>query len=273
MRTTCLALLASLTLAAPAQTGGWRFAWHKGQVLRYRIEHHTIVSEVVGGSKVETTSRLVLTKRWQVMEVDAQGIATLQLSLTAMRNEQTRPDGSTLLFDSDNPDQSTPELREQLAKFINQPLAVLRVDGQGKVIEVKQGSASRYESEPPFVLTLPAAAPEPGQAWERAYKITLDPPLGTGEQYEAVQKYVCTKVEDGAAVMSVTTAVKDPPAGGMEQVPLLPRQVEGTAVFDVRRGRMHSAQLRIDRELKGHQGEGSSYRFQSTYTEQVIEKD
>jgi penicillin-binding protein 2 len=31
------------------------------------------------------------------------------------------------------------------------------------------------------------------------------------------------------------------------------------------------ARLVIDREIQGHQGEGSSYRFHSTYTEQIVD--
>ena len=39
-------------------------------------------------------------------------------------------------------------------------------------------------------------------------------------------------------------------------------------VFDLKSGRLHSASLKVDQEVKGHQGEGSSYHFQSNYSEQ-----
>ena len=48
--------------------------------------------------------------------------------------------GDTLLFDSQNLDKSTPELREQMKKYIGSTLAIVRVDGHGRVHEVKQGS-------------------------------------------------------------------------------------------------------------------------------------
>ena len=38
----------------------------------------------------------------------------------AMRNEQKRANGETLLFDSQDLDKSTPELREQMSKYIGQ---------------------------------------------------------------------------------------------------------------------------------------------------------
>src|SRR5207237_727031 len=151
-RTAMLAVLAACVTASPilAQNSGWRFRWQNGQVLYYRVDHQTTVSETVSGNKVLTGSKLALIKRWDVSAVDAKGVATMKLSVTAMRHEQSRPNGETLLFDSANPDKSTPELREQMSKFIGQTLAVLRVDSLGRVVGVQQGSSAKYEAEPPF---------------------------------------------------------------------------------------------------------------------------
>ena len=166
---------------------------------------------------------------------------------------------------------STPELREQLAKFIGQTLAVLRVDAQGRVVEVKQGIASRYEVEPPFILTLPPSPVALGQSWERNYTIALDPPLGTGTKHAAQQKYVCSKIDAGLATLAVTTSLAKMPDSKAEQLPLLQKMPEGEVVFDLQHGRLHSVRLAIDKQIQGHQGEGSSYRFQSVYTEQFGE--
>jgi hypothetical protein len=272
MRAWTAAVLVGLLAAsgARAQTGPLRFRWQSGQVLTYRVEHNTAVAEVVGGNKVETSSRHSLTKRWEVLGVDDKGVATLQLSLTAMRMEQTRPGGGKLLYDSADPDKSDPALKEQLEKFINQPLAVLKVDPAGRVVEVVKGSAGGYESEPPFVLTLPPAPPAAGQSWERHYKVVLAPPQGTGERYEATQKYVCKKLDGAAGVFALATSFKAMPKSQLDQVPLLQKQPQGEVVFDVQSGRLQSARLVIDRELVNHQGSGSSYGFHSTYTEQYV---
>ncbi len=253
-----------------AQNTGLRFQWRAGQALNYRVEHQTTVSEVVGGNKLDMISELTLHKRWDVSDVDAKGVATLKLTLVAMRNKQSRPSGETVLFDSANPEKSTPELREQMSKFIGRTLAVLRVDGQGKVVEVKQGQASRYDSEPPFTLRLPEQAVNLGQAWERKYEITLDPPLGTGEKYQASQRYRLTKADNGLAAIQLTTTLKTQPDGPADRIPLLQKQPEGEILFNSAAGRVESVNLRIEKSLEGHQGQGSSYRFSSTYKEQYV---
>src|SRR5687767_5900347 len=103
--------------AAGAQGPSWRFDWKKGQELRYRVEHTTTVSETVGKTTEKTSSKLNLLKQWKVLDV-TDGVATLELTLLTMRNEQTRPNGEVLLFDSTQPDKSTPLLKEHMAKFI-----------------------------------------------------------------------------------------------------------------------------------------------------------
>src|SRR5437870_12132768 len=181
----------------PTQTAAWQFHWREGQVLTYRVEHITSASEATRSGTSETTTKLNLTKRWQVLGVDRAGVASLQLSLDALRLETTTPNRDALLFDSANPEKSDPHMREQLARFVGQPLAMLRVDGQGKVVQVvesKHGPASRFESEPPFVIVLPPETREPGQSWERAYRITLEPSQGAGEKVEAAQRYTCKAV-------------------------------------------------------------------------------
>jgi hypothetical protein len=269
--TTLTGLLLGTT--SQAQKPALRFRWLQGQVLTYQVDHMTAVTEVVSGVTSETRTQLGLTKRWQVLSVDATGVATLQLSLAALRLEMTTPGGATLVFDSREPDKATPALRAELSRYVGQPLAVLRLDPQGQVVEVKEskhGPASRFESELPFVVTLPAAGPQQGQQWQRTYRMTIDPPQGTGEKYDALQTYTCKSVEAGTLTLTVETVLKALPDSLLDRVPLLQMQPTGEVVFDMQNGRLASALLRIDKELAGHQGAGSSYKFQSRYQEKFV---
>jgi hypothetical protein len=185
-----------------------------------------------------------------------------------------KPDGETLTFDSSNPDKSSEVLRKQLTPYVGQALVVLRIDGQGKVVEVKEAKfgyspATKYESDPPFKLFLPAAELKEGEGWERSYQITLEPPQGTGEKYPAVQRFTCKGVADNLATVVLTTEVKGAPAASEDQMPLWQMQPEGEIVFDVRAGWLHKAVLHIDKETKGAEGEGNT-RFQSSYSEEYV---
>ncbi|MCS6852923.1 MAG: hypothetical protein NZ700_17320 [Gemmataceae bacterium] len=272
MRPPLAALLVGLSAtAADAQTP--QFCWKPGQVLTYRVEQTTTAVETVNGTTTQTATKLNHVKRWQVLAVDNHGVATLQLTLQSLRLAATTPSGETIAFDSTAPDKSHPQMREQLSKYVGPVLATLKVDPRGRVMEVvesKHGPASRYESEPPFVLILPAGSIQAGQSWHRDYAITLEPPHGTGEKYQAQQQYVCKALADGTATITIAGTLKTQPEAVADRIPLLQMQPEGEVVFDLQAGCLRRARMQIDKTLSGHQGEGSSYRFSSTYVEELV---
>jgi hypothetical protein len=158
-----------------------------------------------------------------------------------------------------------------MEKFVNTPFLTLKVDALGKVVEVVKGpSLSRFDCEAPFLMVLPEEAVSAGQTWERPLTLVLEPPQGTNEKYLGAQKVTVKRADAVALVVSVGTTFKNMPANQLDQVPLLQKMPAGDVVFDVAAGRLHAARLIIERELQNHNGPGSSYRFQSTYTEEYV---
>lgn len=253
-----------------AQDSSCKFLWKEGETITYRVDHQTTVAEVVGGNKAQTSSKLNLLKRWEVLGVDDQGVATLKLVLVAMRNEQVTPSKEILLFDSNDLEKSTPALKEHLQKFIGKSLAILRVDSLGKVLEAKEGEIQRYETDPPFGFTLPTQTMQENASWKREFTIVLPPPRGTGEKYSAEQSYLCKSIQDGIATIILKTTLKTPPESAVDQIPLFQKQPSGNIQFDTRTGRLVEASFRISRQLQDHQGAGSSYSFESVYSEQLV---
>jgi hypothetical protein len=269
-----LTLLAAGLWAGPASAQAPQFRWHGGQVLTYRVAQTTSAVETLKDKTLTTTTQLDLVKRWQVIDVDASGTATLQMTLVSLRMETKPPSGEALLFDSTQPDKSHEQLRDEMGKYIGPPLTVVRIDARGHLVEVKEsrfGPESRLQSDLPFKLVLPAGPLAAGQTWDRAYAIKLEPPQGAGEVYDAVQAYECKGVAQGMATLRVTTTVKDPPEATAEQLPLLPLTPEGEVYFEVANGRLRAVRYQIHRELAEHRGEGSKYQFKSVYNEDLVE--
>ena len=274
MRRLLASLIAVVVLAPLAAAQAPKLRWTAGQVLNYRVELTSTTLDQVGDNKSETKSVVKVTKRWQVKDVDTAGTATLVLSLTSMYQQRTTPGGEVLTYDSANPDKSDPHLKKALEVYLNVPLATLRIDATGKVVEVKESKspATSYENELPFLALLPAAPFQAGLSWERAYQITLGPPLGTGEKYDAVHKYACKAVSAEAAVVTLTTALKAAPKAAADEIPLWQFMPAGELTYDLKNGRLHAAKLSVERELKNHQGENSVCRVSSTQTVTYVEK-
>ena len=88
---TVMAVLAAPTARVFGQSASWRFHWGKGQIMTYRVEHLTTVTELENGKKMEVTSRLNLLKRWQVQDVDSQGNADISLTLAQCETSRSAP--------------------------------------------------------------------------------------------------------------------------------------------------------------------------------------
>jgi hypothetical protein len=253
-----------------------RFKWQQNQVLTYKVLQRTVVRETILDEKTgkpvttEAGTNLVSTKKWGVKEIDSTGVATLEMTITEMKNEIRRPDGSDVILDSSNPNDA-----KGMAAYLNVPILTIRVDQQGRVVEVKEsktGSASRLQAELPFRMTLPDAAPVAGQSWDRTFALKLDPPHGTGENYEFAQKFTCTEVKNGLTVASVATTLKAPPKALSERVPLVPMLWTGEVYFNNADGKYHAARLKVKAELPNYQGEGTKFEFESSYAEDIVEK-
>jgi hypothetical protein len=270
----CLTILALCTFAAATPAQNPQFRWRNGQALTYRVSQSTEAVETLKDQTLKTANKLDLVKRWQVTAVDAQGTATLQMTLASLRMENTSPTGEVVLFDSANPAQSHEQLRDEMQKYVGPPLAVVKIDARGQLVEVKEckfGPESRLHSDLPFKLVLPAAPVAVGKTWDRSYQIKLDPPQGTGETFDATQTFTCRIVTNGTAIVHVATALKSPPEAAADRLPLLPLLPEGDVSFDVTSGQLRAVRYQFGQELSEYRGEGSKYQFKSTYNEDLVE--
>lgn len=253
-----------------------RFKWEAGKVMTYRVVQQTVVRETTLEEKTEkpvtTEARTTLTlvRKWTVKDVDKLGVATLEMSIAEMKNEFRQPDGTTVVADS-----SKPEDAKNMAAFLNKPIVVVRMDSQGKLVEVKEakgGNAGRLHAELPFRVLLPDAATEAGKTWDRTFAVKLDPPNGTGESYDFTQKYTSKGEQSGYFIVGVETALKAPPKATNEQVPLVPMLWKGDVWFNTVAGKYQASRLTAKAELANHQGDGTKFVYESTYAEDCLDK-
>lgn len=262
-------------LAQPPAPAAPQFKWEAGKVHTYRVIQQTVVKETTLDDKekpvsTEARTSLVLVRKWTVKDVDKQGVATLEMSITEMKQEFRQPDGTVGKVDSTKPDDA-----KAMADYLNKPIVTVRMDSQGKLVEVKEakgGAAARLQAELPFRVTLPDALPEAGKTWDRPFAFKLDPPAGTGESYDFNQKYTSKGTKDGYLIVGVETALKAAPKAVSEQVPLVPMLWAGEVYFNTAAGKYQAARLTAKAELANHQGEGTKFAYESTYAEDCLDK-
>lgn len=267
-------LLASGTATAVAADAAWRFRWQTGDAHSYKVRQTTTVDELTldetakKPTPVKTVTTLTSTKKWAVTAVDAAGVATLEMSVTAMRQEvaQTVGDGkpNARVIDSANPDDAKD------MPFLGKPVVTVRVDARGALVEAKTDNkvaADRLKVELPFRLVLPDVLPKVGDKWERAVSVKLPPPLGTGEAFAGTQTFTFQGMKDVYAVVGVVTALAEEPADPAVVPAVVPVLWQGNLFLDTKTGAYHGAKLTVKREVANHRGEGTKFGYASEYEE------
>ncbi|VTR97601.1 hypothetical protein [Tuwongella immobilis] len=256
-----------------------RFRWQKGDTHRYKVEQVTQTSSTMrvddtdNFKTLQVTTRFEAVKSWSVVDVDANGVATLQMSLTQLKVETKKPDGETSVFDSTKADPASVEGKEMM-QYVNQPITTIRMDARGQLVEVKEskfGAPSRLEADLPFKLVLPEVALAQGATWARNYAIKMDPPQGTGESYDATQQYTVKQLSGTSVVVGMTTKLKNSALTAGELIPLCPLQPEGEITFASDSGRFEKARLKATHEIPNHLGVGTKYTYQMVYQEDRLE--
>jgi hypothetical protein len=277
-----LLLLASSSFGQQSQPVSLRFTWKAGQTHTFVVNQATTVAETVlddAGKPISssTVTKLTLTRAWTVKDVDAAGTATLEMAITAFRQESTRTapgkDGQAAST-TDVLDSVTPADRAKLT-FLGKPVVTAKVDARGQLGEVKsetgEAAVARLKAELPFRVALPAEAVAAGAKWDRAFTVKLDPPHGTGESYEFTQAATFRGVNQGFAVVGIANGLKAPPSNPGELLPLVPSLWEGDVFVNLTTGTYAGAKLTAKKDVPNHQGEGTKFSYASEYTESVAD--
>jgi len=262
------------TTFAQDATATLRFRWTEGQALDYKVQQNTSVTETSIDEQtkkpvtVTTVTKLTLTKKWTAKSVDASGTATLELSITAMRQEVTQTVGEekpiVKLLDS-----AIAEDAKSMT-FLNKTAVTVKVDTLGQLLDTQsanEGAADRLQVELPFRITLPNDAVKVAAKWDRGFRLKLPPPLGTGEKLECTQTYSYKGMSGDFAVVGLGTELKTPPDDAALMPAVVPTLWTGDVFLNAKTGAYHGAKLTSKKDVANHQGEGTKFVYRSEYTE------
>lgn len=276
--TTCLgSFLGVFTSSLVAQESFATFSWQKGQIFRYRVDHKTTAKDTQGSNSTEVQTELGLLKEWKVVEVDEVGSAQIQLKLLALRSITKRPDGQMFSFDSTKPEESTPQLRDQLSKYVKDPVALLVVDKFGKVKEVREnrfGSAKRYDTDPPMGLVLGSGMIILGSKWERDVILSSDPtaPASETNGWKAVVHAECIAATSSSRTIKVDAKWVKEPESSEARIALLQHFPSTEVVLDQPGMPPKLIVSKMDRTIKHGDKDASVYRLISDYRESRIDE-
>jgi hypothetical protein len=269
-----LALAIVVCTSDPTQAEGpARFQFRRGQVLQYRVEQVSTATDSLGDLRTTVSTRVEQIKQWQVLNVEPDGTATVQLSVPRLKVQHRLPNGEVWEYDSASPDAGAEALREKFHQFVNRPLATFWIDPWGRVVEVRNLAGlptSANAAELPFTVCLAAQNVQKGQTWSRSYRQAVTASNEARAEVELDQQFQVRSIHNGQVAIAFTTQLRDQPKDVAARLPLLQVQPQGEAIFDLQLGLVISARYVSAGVVEGHQGEASRYEFNSECRETLI---
>ncbi len=265
------------TFALQGQEAFGTFTWQKGQSFRYQVEHKTTASDKQGATTSEVKTELNLLKEWKVLTVDSDGTAQIQLKLLALKSVTKKPDGELITFDSAKPEASTAQLRDQMSKFVGDPVALLLIDKNGKVKEVREnrfGSPKRFDSDPPMALIFGKGPIVLGTQWERPVTIASDPTVAPseGNGWQAIVHSECITASKTTRTIKTEGIWTTEPKAAEAKIGLLQYFPKTEIVLDQPGMPPKLIVSKLDRTIKHGDKESNSYRLISEYRESRIDE-
>jgi hypothetical protein len=248
-----------------------KYKFHKGETVRWRVEHRSHVRTTVSGTTQTAESITFSVKKWIVSDVDEKGQATFEHSVESIQMRQKVSERQEVTYDSLT-DKQVPKVFEHAASSVGIPLSVLTIDAKGKVTHRENKAPGQVGDESSQItLFLPANPVSIGEKWH--FPNELDVPLGDGtiKKVQMRQQFTLTDVRNGIAILKLETQILTPIKDPAVEAQLMQRETSGEVRFDIEAGRIVGQQYDSDRQCVGFNGENSSLHCRTRFSESLLE--
>jgi hypothetical protein len=249
-----------------------RYAFRAGDAISSRVAHRALTETTMNGVTESVETMTDSTRTWHVMEVDKDGIATLEQSVDDVTMTSRSSEQGELRWTSTGNAEPPPGY-EAVRGSLGIPLVRLRVASDGRVLERRELRPCPAAATGDLVIVpLPEEPVEPGHVWTISDEVVVEVPAGPRKAVRTRLRYRLEEVRDGIATIAVDTTVLTPLDDPRLEARLLERIWDGTIRFDIENGRLVSRRTAIDRRIVGFGGPQSSVRYKAGLEEEPLPK-
>jgi len=245
----------------------YRFA--KGETILMDVAHRALTETTIAGVTQSVETATDSTKRWTVVDLAADGRATIEHSVGDVTMTSSTSDKGRLRWSSRGSEPPPPGY-EGVRQSLGVPLSRLVIDRGGRVIDRRDLRPSPPSNTGDLVVVpLPDGAVRPGDEWTVPEEVVVEVPNGPRKAVRTRLRYRLEAIRDGVAEIRVDTTVLTPIDDPRLEARLLERIWDGRIDFDIERGRVISRATGIDRRVVGFSGPESSIRYKASLEERL----
>lgn len=257
---------ASPTIAAPSaspaalQTYTLQFQFTKGESSHYAVRQQNELEVEYNEVAEKTKSQANSVRHFKVLDVDSEGVATLELCIDRCYMTATQ-NGTTVTYDSTKPEAEVPSQFYQVAAMLGRPSVQIKMAPTGKVVGITSllgqtvDSLTADDQKLDILFTLPEKPVAVGQHWSETTKAEIAAAAaivgGVKESVTIERRYTLKGVKDGIAAISLRTTVLSPNIDPEKQTQLVQKLWQGEIRFDIAAGRMVARRQEINEEVAG----------------------
>ncbi|MBX7167222.1 MAG: hypothetical protein K1X74_12910 [Pirellulales bacterium] len=257
---------------ASAPTYTLRYKFQPGQVLRWQVEHRAEIRTTVGGTTqtAETISGSI--KAWRVISVEENGNATFEHLVESVEMRQKLAGRQDVYYNSQT-DKQPPSGFEQVAANVGVTLTIFTVDNRGAILRREDKRSQPNNQTGQITIPLPDEAVAVGHTWSRPYDIEVTLKTGELKSIKTRQRFTLAEVTGDVARIEIATEILTPIHDPAIEAQLIQRESAGTVQFDIAAGRIVGQQIDLDKSVVGYAGEGSSLRYITRFSEELLDAE
>ncbi|MCE9631330.1 MAG: hypothetical protein K8S94_11540 [Planctomycetia bacterium] len=246
-----------------------RYRFEPADRIATQVAHRALTETTMNGTTQSVETMTDSTKTWTVIDVAADGRATLEHSVDDVTMTSRTSDRGEIRWTSSGTDEPPPGY-ELVRHSLGVPLVRMVVATDGRVIDRRE-----LRPCPPaatgdlVVVPLPEEPVRVGAEWTVPQEVVVEVPNGPRKAVRTRLRYRLDSIKDGIATISVDTTVLTPIDDPRLEARLLERIWDGEIRFDIAQGRVVSRRTGIDRRVVGFGGPQSSVRYKASLEETV----
>lgn len=246
-----------------------RYVWRKGDIMAWDVTHRNRTVTTITNTTESVDAACQSEKVWEVMAVNADGAGTFTNTVPWAVMREKRDDGVMRTYDSRR-DVLAPDGFESAPESLGVELARITIDARGRQVDredFRMTTIIQQANQAYVVVPFPEEPVAVGGSWDFKYPVYV--PLGDGSltRIEMMQKYTLTRVEGDVATITYGTKVLMPVQDAGIQAQLMDRLYDGTYLFNLKDGRSQAITQKVDQNVVGFRGAGSSVKMLIEFNE------